>query len=1479
MFHRYKHIFCIAILFVFSSLVSLNSQEKKSRFQYLTTDNGLTHNMIDCMLLDSKGFMWFGTWNGLNRFDGYNFTVYKGDSRNTGTLSGNFIYDIIEDNEGNIWIATENGLNVYLYQYDTFIHYNTSKESNASISSDRIQVVFYDKIGVLWAGTDKGLDKLTIGTNGQITDSYHYHESDDINGLTFNSVTSVFQDQKGNLWVGTSNGLNIIDGKTGSVVHLYADPSNPGSLSSNTINTIFQDRKGTIWVGTLNGLNRLDNATGKFSSYFHNPTDPGSLIHSTVMSIIEDLDGNLIVGTLGGLGIYNEKEGKFNNFTSFGNPNYCLNNEFVNCLLCTNDGNIWIGTERGGINKYNIYQNKFEFFETEINNKNSLSHNTVNSIYEDDKYIWIGTAGGGLNQYNKSTGYFTHHRYNPGVTTGLASDFVSAIFRDRYGNLWIGTWGGGLHLFDQYKTRKGKLIRYQNSLTDTNSLVNNFVACIIEDRFGDLWIGTLGGIDRYNHQQRRFEHFIAGFDGKMIDRVGCLLFDQNDNLWIGTQIGLFRAQPDQSGKIDCSNSDIKYFASQPSDPESICGNYIISMCCDMHGDIWFGTYGNGLNHLKKEFASDQKPRFINYTESDGMCNNIVFGILEDNSGNLWLSTDNGLSRFNIETREFKNYYTGDGLQSNQFYWSASYRNKDGKMYFGSMNGLNAFYPDSLLDHTVQQQTIITDFKIFNKSVSVGQKYYNQIILKESIINTDHLILSYRIKEFSFEFTSQNYLQPEKTLYAYKMQGFNDNWSYVDSKRRFVSYTNLRGGDYTFMVMSSQDAKWDSEPVMLHITIIPPIWENTWFIIIFSLLLLSVILLYITYRTYSLKKQKQKLERLVNERTTKIEEQKIELLAQANNLKESYLQLEKRQELIKGQKQQLEIQNTQILEQRDKLIDLNKKVQQVNQQQLNFFTYISHEFRSPLTLITTPLEQLIMDKKADTPTGNKLQLIYRNAQRLLHLINQLMEIRKVETGKIVLKTAWGDLVSFVNGISQSFMELASQKEIKFRVSSTATTVKLYFDRDIIENIIYNLLSNAFKYAPDHGEINMDIELVTADDLPENEIAVIDKHSSRHLGINSYVKICVSDSGPGIPADKIRDIFRRFYRLPSIHKVQGSGIGLYLTKEMVKAHKGLLYVNSIIGKGSSFSVFIPRNRDYLLPDEIISDHQIIKESEQTTPDYPLTEFTKYPEELHSTEVINKKNKLPVLLIVDDDPELISYLKDHLHNSYQVISTENGKEGFAKASRYSPDLIISDIMMPEMDGLEFCSLIKNDIHTSHIPVILLTARTEVEHFIEGFETGADDYISKPFNISLLEIKIRNLIENRKKLRQLYMQNLTPVPRELTTTRPDENFLRKTLSVIEQNITDPKFSVHKLAEELSVSRSLLHKKLTAIADVSANDFITTIRLKKSAILLMEGKMNVSEIAFSLGFNDPKYFSRCFKKQFGKPPKEYAGCYHRHFS
>ncbi len=793
-----------------------------------------------------------------------------------------------------------------------------------------------------------------------------------------------------------------------------------------------------------------------------------------------------------------------------------------------------------------------------------------------------------------------------------------------------------------------------------------------------------------------------------------------------------------------------------------------------------------------------------------------------------------------------------------------------------MNGLNAFYPEKIIDINNTPQIVITDFKIYNRSVKVGEKYNNRVILSKAITHTDHLVISYKSNELSFEFSALDFDQPDKIEYAYKMENFDNQWTYVNSARRFASYTNLKGGDYTFIVNATNNfGKWSDNPLKIKITVVPPFWVTWWFKMIAALVIISAIIAYNRYRTYTLKNQKKKLEKLVKERTNKIEEQKEKLIIQANNLRESNLQLEKRQKQIESHKRQLENQNIEILEQRDKLIELNKKVQHINQQQLKFFTHISHEFRTPLTLIITPIEQLIKRIDETSQVYSKLHLVYKNSQRLLHLINQLMEIRKVEKGKIELAASRGNIVKFVQNIAQSFTGLSVQRNIVFDIVADSEVIEIYFDRDKVENIVYNLLSNAFKYTPENGHISVEIKTSTGEHIPHEEIPIIDKHSYKHLDIKEYAEIRVSDSGPGIEHTHIRDIFRRFYRIHShvSQKIQGTGIGLFLAKELVKAHKGLLFVRSEPGEGSSFSVLLPMGNRYLTPDEIIKERSIVAETNKNIHVKLLAEHSNkstVKRIKEYSEISDNNDNKPLLLFVDDDDDLCSFACDYFNRSFNVISAINGLEGFKKATKYSPDLIISDIIMPEVDGLELCTRLKSDINTSHIPVILLTARSEVENYVEGFETGADDYIPKPFNIEVLEAKSKSLIENRKKLRKSFIRSIEFVPKDIATSHTDEKFLQRTLEIIETNIANPGFGVQKLAAEMCVSRSLLHKKLTAIVDLSANDFITLIKLKKSALLLLNSNLSISEIAFEAGFNDPKYFSRCFKKHFGKSPSEY---------
>jgi ligand-binding sensor domain-containing protein/signal transduction histidine kinase/DNA-binding response OmpR family regulator len=1454
------------------------AQKSVLRFQHYTANQGLSQNMVDCILEDSKGFMWFGTWNGLNRFDGYTFTIFKQNPDERKSLSDNFVYSMCEDHYGNLWIGTANGLNAYLYEEDKFIVFRHQPENDQTIVSNRINAIITDRNGKIWIGTDHGADKIIISGQGNvIEDIQHYRSGNQPDGLSGENVLSVYEDPEGNIWIGTDNGLNLFDIQKNAFTHYLNNPQAPGTLPENTVNTIYRDSSGTLWIGTNFGLSRMDAFSGRFYNYSFNPADPKSLIHNTVMSITEDITGRLIIGTLGGLSIYNKQQNNFDNYKHNLNTFYGLNNDFINCLYCDKNGNIWIGTERGGINTYNIYQKNFEFLEHVPGNKNSLSHSTINSIWEDDQHIWIGTAGGGLNKYDKKSESFEHYYFRADDPYSIASDFITSIHGDQEGNLWFGSWGSGLNKLTPENKKKGKFIHYAQSPGDSTGLINDFISSIIEDQSGNLWIGTLGGLDRFNPASGIFEHVTGTFNQKAVDQVGCLQLDRQHNLWAGTIQGLFMIPAMENGEINPHTNEIHYYVHIPEDSNSISGNYVISICLDKQNDLWFGTYGNGINKLVIDSGSNKSFKFVNYTEKDGLSNNVVYSILEDNSGYLWLSTDNGLSRFDPVQKDFRNYYTSDGLQSNQFYWSACFKNSRGKLYFGSMNGLNAFYPDKINVTKSSPKTIITDFKVFNQSVEVGKPYNGRVIFKKSIFNTEKVVLSYRSREFSIEFSALDFDQPEKIRYAYKMDGFDEHWTSVSANRRFANYTNLKGGDYTFMVKATnEDGLTDPLPYKLQIKIIPPFWATWGFRIAMILLLIGSVIVYNRYRVYTLKLQKKKLEQLVKERTAKIEEQTIELKAQAENLLETNLQLEKRQEQIQGQKHQLEIQNAEILEQRDRLIELNKKVQQINQQQLKFFTHISHEFRTPLTLITTPIEQMIQETHGTNHLKSRLQMVYKNTQRLLHLINQLMEIRKVETGRIELRASKGDIVKFVNNISQSFKTLAIQKDIRYRISAIPDTIEIYFDSDKVENIIYNLLSNAFKYTFEKG--NIDVSISVNKGVPDNSkvIPIIEKHHYKHLDIKDYVEIKVSDTGPGIDHNHVKDIFRRFYRIhnPLNFYVKGTGIGLFLVKELVKAHKGLLFVETSEREGSSFSVLLPASENHLAPEEIIIENH----ADEYLPKNVHVQILSDQFESPAVNLQNNngystvdQNGNALILIIDDDHELLSITRDYLVKTFRIIQATNGLEGLEMARKNQPDLIISDIMMPEMDGLELCNHIKTNIHTSHIPVILLTARSEVDDYIEGFESGADDYIPKPFNIKILEAKSRSLIENRQRLRKLFMQSLVPVPKEMTTTNVDEQFLQRTIKIVEKNINNPEFGVQKLAAEMCVSRSLLHKKLASIVDLSANDFITSMRLKKSALLLMQGNLNISEIAFEVGFNDPKYFSRCFKKHFGLSPTEYV--------
>lgn len=1449
--------FVITLVVTFFYAATTLSQKKSIRFQHFTIEDGLPQNMVDCILEDSKGFMWFGTWNGLCRFDGYDFRIIQDEANINRNGFNNFIFSLTEDQHGNIWIGTEEGLLVYLNKKEKVKNITEYYKNKWPVVAGEIYFITALESGTIWVGGVKGMAEIrAVDDTARIEVIRQFKFGASANELSGTRVNSILKDKDSNLWVGTDQGINVLRTGSNSFDRILMQ-AEMNSIPNNFINSIYEDSKDNIWIGTDGGLSVYDRNSKVFTNYFYSPFFEQSLVHNSVKSIIEDANGNIIVGTLGGLSVYERQEPTvFTNYTYKQHSDYELNNDFVNCLYKDRKGNIWIGTERGGVNKYNSSSKKIEYFEKEINNKNSLNNNSVNSILEDERFIWIGTAGGGLNRYNKDTQNFTHYKNSATNPGSLPNDFVTVLCKDNNNELWAGAWGGGLNKLIP-GSASATFKNFRNNVNDPNSLVSDFISSLLYESNGKLWIGTLGGLDVLDLKTEKIEHFDIEVEGSKISAVGCLTFDKNHNLWVGTRNGLYKIFAERNRHIDPKKAQVKKFKHIKDSPKSLSGNYVISLHCDVNGYLWAGTYGNGVNML----VSDKKSgTFKRITSNDGLPNNIVYAIVEDDNGDLWFTTDYGLCRYNPQKQKARNFYTKDGLQSNQYYWSAGYKNKEGKLYFGSMKGLNTFFPSWINEKEKAPNVVFTDLKIFNQSVEIGQEYDGRVILPQTISETEKIELSYKSKEFLFEFSALDYEKYNLIEYAYMLEGFDKNWDNIGAKRRFAKYTNLKPGNYTFKVRASYGrGGWTEKPASIKITIVPPFWQTLWFRLLVAAIIVFTIISYIRYREYSLKKQKKKLETQVKERTIEIEKKNEQLESQNKKLASS-------KELIEGQKKRLEKQNEEILTQRDNLISLNKKVELANQYKLKFFTNVSHEFRTPLTLILGPVERLVNDNNLNEAAKNSLKLINKNAKRLLNLVNQLMDFRKIEKGKMELKISRLQTTEFIYNITDAFKELSIQKSIDLKVDMKDVPDEIWVDGRKIENILYNLLSNAFKYTKEQGKVTVNVYLRNSEFCHK----IIENINLRP--IDNLLVIEVADTGKGIKPESLPHVFDRFYRADSPNNdVIGSGVGLALTKEIVEVHRGEIRVTSEYGKGSTFCICFPFKKECYKKNELLDENYNPGNIQEQVEDL----YRNYVEQDRYKEIIgNKKLKRtsnrPTVLVVEDNEDLRDFIAIKLNESYNILEAENGKIAYDLALINDPALIISDIMMPEMNGIELCNAIKENIATSHIPVILLTAKSNVESRLEGFNSGADDYLSKPFNFSLLEARVKNLIQSRKKLLSGYASKTDVDPKDITSTKLDEQFLKKAISLVENNLNKPNFGVTELVSELNMSRSTLHRKFNALINQSTVDFINGVKLKKSIELLRKSELNISQIAYSVGFNDPKYYSRIFKKTFGKAPSEY---------
>jgi signal transduction histidine kinase/DNA-binding response OmpR family regulator len=775
-----------------------------------------------------------------------------------------------------------------------------------------------------------------------------------------------------------------------------------------------------------------------------------------------------------------------------------------------------------------------------------------------------------------------------------------------------------------------------------------------------------------------------------------------------------------------------------------------------------------------------------------------------------------LARFQPETGAVSNYYRSDGLLDNQFYWSASDQGPDGKLYFGGVSGLSFFDPQAIQPFPFSPEVVITDFKVLNQSLAVGEKRHGQVALTRSSALADTVQLSYQDNVFSIEFAALAYYLPERLTYQYRIEGVDPDWVEVPAERHFANYTNLSGGSYHFQVRAlNEDRMVSANTASLWVLVKPPFWETGWFTGLMIALGVVLVMAYIRLRTRYLHQQKDKLEQEVMRRTHQIEEQ-----------------------------------NAKLEKQKVDLIELNEQVKMVNQLRLRFFTNISHEFRTPLTLIIDPVLDLLEKHAGDSPTGRTLRIVHRNAQRLLHLINQLMHFRRLESGKLKVRAGAADLKTFVQEVFDSFSHLAEQRQIAYRLEVVGKPEgPTFFDAEKIENVLFNLLGNAFKYSSKQGSIRL-------------RLCFLEKGRARFL---------VIDSGPGIPADQQAHIFDHFYRVENQanRKLHGSGIGLALCKELVQSMHGKIWVDSEVGQGSCFGFELPYAAEAFAENEIVDSPQPYYSNLSTQVNLAQEELQIQEEPEAPVEAQDAQK--PLLLIAEDNYDLRSFLSQSLQGQYRILGADNGKEALELARKYTPQLIVSDIMMPVMDGLELCSHLKGNVQTSHIPVILLTARDAVEHWVEGLETGADDYIPKPFNLKILQTRIDNLIASRQQLKLIFTKGQMPMVKEVTSNSLDEEFLQKVYDQLEARATEPDFSHDELADTLCMSRSLLYKKLKALTGMTVTEFINSHRLRLASELLHGENLTVSEVAFRCGFNDPKYFSRVFRKYYGMSPSEYA--------
>lgn len=1329
----------LTLLFICFILALPTVTAQRLDFTHLSVENGLPQKSVLAITQDSRGFLWFGTAHGLCRFDSRTFKTYI-DGLSPANLSSAYILSLLSDSQQNLWVGTSNGLNIYRPQTDDFQHIILNNKT-ANGRSQIINCITEDKYKRMWIGTANGLYLLANNPQHKVIAFFGLNK----NGLNGLNVHSIVLDAGGDIWVGTDKGLIHLtpNGPSFNFQTFRHTMGQPNSLADDNVASIAFDNRQQLWVGLHEkGLDRYD-ATLRSFIHYTNPADYGNGTDNIRKIIIKD--DKLWIGTQDGLSTFNLNTQQFYTYKHDSGNVKSLNQNSIYSLYFDKAHTLWVGTYFGGVNiatepLFNVYQT--------TNTIAGISNNVISAIVEDTKHnLWIGTEGGGLNyihQPDKKITVYQHQKNNPG---SISSSLIKTVYQDKDGNIWAGTHGGGLNVLQPGQNSFTKYLYNENDA----AVAALEVRAIAETGSYTFWVGTNTGLKVFKRTGTSLMPIIYQSTGILgAQAVNCMLADSKGTLWFGGW-GLFSLQKG-SNKIHPFN-------------RPIINARINCITEDANSNLWIGTDSRGL------FKYDRTTKHAtNYTENEGLANNNVYGIIQDKTGNLWISTGNGLSGLNTQTGIFHNYTASDGLAGNEFNKNSFAYLTNGEILFGGFNGYTSFLSQNIKENAGKPAAFITGIKLFSKPVAVGD---SSQILPQDISLSKTITLKYTQNVFTLDFVILNYIRAEKNRYAYQVQSIDKNWNYTTIPS--ATYNNLPPGKYHFLARGqNNDGIW-SNMASLTIIVQPPWWRSWWAYTFYLLALAAIIFGIVRY---------------------------------------FFLQ------------------------------ELLKRDQELTALKLNFFTNISHEIRTYLTLISAPVEKLLMANTIVDDSTQQLQTIKKNSTELLHLVNELMDFRKAETGNLSLHVAQYNIVPFLQSICQSFHEVAVEKNITTNLTAPNTAIELCFDKEQMKKVLFNLLSNAYKFTTAGGIVN-----VTLQDS------------------NDFVNIQVADNGIGISPENINKLFNNYFQENDYGQQNtGYGIGLALSKSIVALHRGELSVESHIPVSdtdmtTTFNILLKKGNAHFDKAQLLAGNYHVDEQYDTEIG---DKTTKLPE-LTTTD----EGKKHTILIVEDNTEVRKFIVGAFNSSYHIIEAPNGRIGFESATEHIPDLIISDVMMPEMDGFTFCEKIKTDERTNHIPVILLTAKASVPNQISGLQKGANVYLTKPFSIQILTLQVQNLITSAEKQRVKFSSQLTAMPVE--SNAPIENeFIQKIITLAEAQISNPDFDVEMICRHVAMSQTVLYKKLKALTNLNLNDIIKEVRFKKAAELIREQKYTVYEVADRVGYNDTKYFSREFKKHFGVTPRDY---------